>query len=148
MHNIDISPLNIEAFHWLPLSNAQATKDPNQDRRVIIKFVNCKLPKCLLQIKKAISSISYNHLNVTGRVFVNTSLCPYYQFLLGQGKLLVNKKKIHQVLRFMKLLTQRRFFISVTFLSSQRKLVKKSRLFYLFSVASIEIYLVGILPVC
>ena len=100
--------------------------------------------------------MSYIHLNITGRVFVNTSLCPYYRFLWGQWKSLVNKKKIYQVfcledvvfydvLRFMKLLTQRRFFIPVTFLSSWRKLVKKSGLFYLFSVASTEIYLVRIL---
>ena len=41
--------------------------------------------------------MSYNHLNITARVFVNTSLCPYYRFLEGQCKLLVNKKKIHQV---------------------------------------------------
>ena len=41
--------------------------------------------------------MSYNHLNVTGRVFVNTSLCPYYRISWGQCKSLVNKKKIHQV---------------------------------------------------
>ena len=32
-HGIDISPMNIEACHGLPLSNAQATKDPNQCSR-------------------------------------------------------------------------------------------------------------------
>ena len=51
-HGIDISPVDIEACHRLPLSNAQDNKDPNQCKRVIVKFVNCKLPKCLLQIKK------------------------------------------------------------------------------------------------
>ena len=59
-HQINILPMNIEA-----------TKDPNQCKRVI-KFANRKLPECLLQIKKMISSMSYNHLNITGRVFVNT----------------------------------------------------------------------------
>ena len=96
-HGIDISPMDIEACHRLPLSNAQANKDPNQCKRVIVKFVNRKLPERLLQIKKTISSMSYNHLNITGRVFVNTSLCPYYRFLWGQCKSLVNKKKILQV---------------------------------------------------
>ena len=43
--------------------------------------------------------MSYNHVNITGRVCVNTSLCPYYRFLWGHCKLLVNKKKIHQVFR-------------------------------------------------
>ena len=51
-HGIDISPVDIEACHRLPLSNAQDNKDPNQCKRVIVKFVNCKLPKRLLQIKK------------------------------------------------------------------------------------------------
>ena len=96
-HGIDISPVDIEEYHRLPLSNAQGTKDPNQFKRVIAKFVDRKLPKLLLQIKGTISSMSYNHLNITGRVFVNTSLCPYYRFLWGQCKSLVNKKKIHQV---------------------------------------------------
>ena len=96
-HGIDISPMDIEACHRLPNSNAQVNKDPNQCKRVIVKFVNRKLPERLLQIKKTISSMSYNHLNITGRVFVNTSLCPYYRFLWGQCKSLVNKKKIHQV---------------------------------------------------
>ena len=96
-HGIDISPMDIEACHRLPLGNAKAKKDPNQCKRVIVKSVNRKLPQRLLQIKKAISSMSYNHLNITGRVFANTSLCPYYQFLWGQCKSLVNKKKIHQV---------------------------------------------------
>ena len=41
--------------------------------------------------------MSYNHLNITGRVFMNTSLRPYYRFLWGQCNSLENKKKIHQV---------------------------------------------------
>ena len=95
-HRMDISPMDIEACHRLPLSNAQANKDPNQCERVT-KFVDRKLPELLLQIEKARSSVSYNHLNITGRVFLNTSLCSYYCFLWGQCKSLVNKKKIHQV---------------------------------------------------
>ena len=51
-HGIDISPVDIEACHRLPLSNAQANKDPNQCKRVIVKFFNRKLPELLLQIKK------------------------------------------------------------------------------------------------
>ena len=94
-HGIDISPMDIEACHRLPLSNAQANKDPSQCMRVIVKFFNRKLPKRLLQIKKTISSMSYNHFKITGRVFVNTSLCLYYRFLWGQCKSLVNKKKTH-----------------------------------------------------
>ena len=44
--------MDIEVCYRLPLSNAQATKDPNQCKGVIIKFVNHKLSECLLQIKK------------------------------------------------------------------------------------------------
>ena len=51
-HGIDISPMGIEACQRLTFSNAQASKVPNQCKRVIIKFVNRKLPERLLQIKK------------------------------------------------------------------------------------------------
>ena len=57
-HRIDISPMDAEACHRLPLNNAQANKDPNQCKRVIVKFVNCKLPKRLLQIKKTIATVN------------------------------------------------------------------------------------------
>ena len=57
-HRTDISPMDIEAFHSLSLSNAQANKDPNQCKRVIVKFVNRKLPKRLLQIKKTIATVN------------------------------------------------------------------------------------------
>ena len=43
---------NTEACGRLPLSNAQAKKDPNQCKRVIVKLDNRKLPEGLLQIKK------------------------------------------------------------------------------------------------
>ena len=51
-NGIDISLMDTEAWHRLPLSNAQATKVPNQYTRAITKFVKNKLPKHLLQIKK------------------------------------------------------------------------------------------------
>ena len=57
-NGIDISPMDIEACHRLPLSNAQANKDPNQCKRVIVKFVNRKLPKRLLQIKKTTATVN------------------------------------------------------------------------------------------
>ena len=41
--------------------------------------------------------MSHNHLIISGRAFVNTSLYPYYRFLWGQCKSLVHKKKIHKV---------------------------------------------------
>ena len=41
---IDISPMDIEVCQRLPLSNAQANKDPNHYKRVIVKFINRKLP--------------------------------------------------------------------------------------------------------
>ena len=63
-HEIHILTMQIEACHRLLLSNVQATKDPNQCKKVILKFVNRKLPERLQQIKKTISSMSYNHLNI------------------------------------------------------------------------------------
>ena len=43
-HGINISPMDIGVCQRLPLSNAQANKDPNRYKRVIVKFVNRKLP--------------------------------------------------------------------------------------------------------
>ena len=80
-HRTDITPMDIEACHRLPFSNVQAAHNPNQCKRVIVKFLNRKHPERLLQIKKTISSKKYSHLNITSKVSVNTSLCPIYRFL-------------------------------------------------------------------
>ena len=42
--------MDIEQCNRFPLSNAQATKDAKQYKRVIIKIVNRKFPECLPQI--------------------------------------------------------------------------------------------------
>ena len=92
-HRIDITPMDIEACHRLPLSNARATKDHKQFKRVVVKYVNGKHPKHLLEIRIVIFSMSYNHRSITARVFVNTSLCWYYQFLWGHCKSLGEKQE-------------------------------------------------------
>ena len=66
--------MKIEARYQLPFSNVQAAHDTNKCKRVIVKFVNCKHPEHLLQIKKMINSKSNSHLNINSKAFVNTSL--------------------------------------------------------------------------
>ena len=43
-HGISISVMDIELCHRLPLSNAQASKDPNQCERVIVKLSIANFP--------------------------------------------------------------------------------------------------------
>ena len=49
-HGIKITPMDMEACHRVHLSNAQAVKNPNQCKKVILNFVNCKHPERLLQL--------------------------------------------------------------------------------------------------
>ena len=61
----DVSPLDIEGCHRLPLGR-HAT---NFTKRAILKFVNRKHSEAMLLRKKGI--------NKKSKVFVSHSLCPY-----------------------------------------------------------------------
>ena len=82
---IEIGHMDIEGCHRLPLSrnNAGGTK------RVIVKFVNKKHYEDVLRLKKIISSRS--------KVFISTSLCPYYRYLWGKCKDLQRRCIFNQV---------------------------------------------------
>ena len=69
---IEVNPLDTEGCHRLPLErNATSTT-----KQVIVKFVNRKLSKAMLQHKKDI--------NQKSKVFVSHSLCHYYRFFVGK----------------------------------------------------------------
>ena len=82
---IEVNPLDIEGCHRLPLGR-NAT---NTTKQVIVKFVNRKHSKAMLQHKKDI--------NQKSKVFVSHLLCPYYGFLWGKCKELQRKGRINQV---------------------------------------------------
>ena len=83
--DINISPMNIEGCHRLPLGR----NSTNATKQVIAKFVNRKHSEAMLQRKKDINS--------KNKVFVTHSLCPYYRFLWGKCKDLQRKGRISQV---------------------------------------------------
>ena len=68
---------DIEGCHRLPLSR----NSRGHDKKVIVKFVNTKYEEAMLKGKKRISGKNFGHLNVTNKVFVSVSLCPYYRFI-------------------------------------------------------------------
>ena len=72
---IDVDARDIEACHRLPLSR----NSRGQDKSVIVKFVNRKYAGAMLKDKKRISIKNSGHLNITNKVFVFVSLCPYYK---------------------------------------------------------------------
>ena len=82
---IEVNPLDIEGCHRLPLGR-NAT---NTTKQVIVKFVNRKHSKAMLEHKKDI--------NQKSKVFVSHLLCPYYGFLWGKCKELQRKGRINQV---------------------------------------------------
>ena len=77
--NINISPMDIEGCHRLPIGR----NTTNTTKQVIVKFVNQKHSKAMLQQKKDINS--------KNKVFVTHSLYPYYRFLWGKCKDLQRK---------------------------------------------------------
>ena len=82
--DINISPMDIEGCHRLPLGR----NSTNTTKQVIVKFVNRKHSEAMLQRKKDINS--------KNKVFVTHSLCPYYRFLWGKCKDLQSKGRISQ----------------------------------------------------
>ena len=64
---------------------------------MIIKFVNRKHSESLPYKKKSISSRDFSNINVSSRIFVSVSSCPYYRFIWGKCKVLQRRGKIHQV---------------------------------------------------
>ena len=88
---VEIDPKDIEGCHRRPLSRYST----EQDKRVIVKFVNWKLSEALLRDKKRISSKSFNHLNVPNKAFVSVSFCPYYRYIWGRCKDLQRQGQIN-----------------------------------------------------
>ena len=91
--NIDVSEMDIEACHRLPV-RCNAT---NAGKRVIVKFVNQKHAESILSKKIALSSTDFSRLNINNKVYVNLSLCLHYCYLWGWCKDLQHRKMIHHV---------------------------------------------------
>ena len=67
------------------------------NKRVIVKFVNQKYSKGLLYKKKSMSSRDFSNVNISSKILVSVSLCPYYRFIWDKSKYLQRRCKIHQV---------------------------------------------------
>ena len=90
---IDVDVRDIEGCHRLPLSR----NSRGHDKRVIVKYVNWKYAEAMLKDKKRISGKNFGHLNVTNKLFVSVSLCPYYRYIWGKCKDLQRQGKVHHV---------------------------------------------------
>ena len=84
---------DIEGCHPLPLSR----NSRGYDKRVIVKFFNRKYAEAMLKDKKRISGKNFGHLNVTNKVFVSVSLCPYHRYSCSKCKDLQMQGKVHHV---------------------------------------------------
>ena len=75
--NIAVSEMGIDDCHRIPVRR-NAT---NVSNRVIVKFVNCKHAESILSKTFTLSSTGFSRLNINNKLYVNTSLCPYYCYL-------------------------------------------------------------------
>ena len=64
---------------------------------MIVKFVNRKHSESLLFKKKSTSSRDFSNINISSKIFVSVSLCPYYLLIWGKCKDLQRRGKIYQV---------------------------------------------------
>ena len=78
---IDVDTRDIEDCHQLPLSR----NSRGRNKRTIVMFVNWKYVEAMLK-DKLISGKNFGHLNVTNKVLVSVSLCPYYRYIWGKCK--------------------------------------------------------------
>ena len=64
---------------------------------VIVKFSRWKDCQQVWQVKKNLQKIKMEDLDLpgNGKLFINTSLCPYYKVLWSENKKLENTGKIH-----------------------------------------------------
>ena len=83
--NINISPMDLECCHRLPLRR----NSTNATKQLIVKFVNKEHSEAMLQRKK--------DKNSKNKVFVTDPICPYYRSLWGKCKDLQRKSRINQV---------------------------------------------------
>ena len=90
---VEVDHNDIEGCHRLPVSRYI----PDDNKRVIAKFVNRKHSESLLYKKKFISSKDFSNINIPSKIFLSVSLCPYYRFIWGKCKDLQRRGKIHQV---------------------------------------------------
>ena len=65
---VSFSTAHMSKIMRTPIKVGYTTRYTNCQNLAIIKFIDHKLPKCLLQVKKTISSLNYNHLNIAERV--------------------------------------------------------------------------------
>ena len=90
---VEVDQNGIEGCHRLPASRYSRS----DNKRVIVKFVNRKHSKSLLYKRKSISSRDFSNINISSKIFVSVSLCPYYRFIWDKCKDLQRRGKIHQV---------------------------------------------------
>ena len=93
---MEVDQNDIEGCHHL----AASRYSQSDNKRVIIKFINRKHSESLLYKKKSISSTNFSNINISSKIFVSVSLCPYYPFIWGKCKDLQRHLKIYQVFCF------------------------------------------------
>ena len=83
----------------IPSSEIQACHQMADNKRVIIKFCNCKSAiSCLVNRKKLIETNKKDlGFPEETAIFLNESLCPYYRLLFGKCNALRKEKKIKSV---------------------------------------------------
>ena len=74
---------DIEGCHCLPVSRYNR----GDNKRLIVKFVNRKHSETLMYKKRSLSPRDFSNINISSKIFVSVSLCPYYRSCRRQGML-------------------------------------------------------------
>ena len=91
-----ISSNDIEACHRLN------TKNEKSPKKTIVRFVNRKfcdqmhLNKFKLRDNKGNTRSKLKDINIHGKIFINSNLCPYFKFIWGRCKRIYDQKMINR----------------------------------------------------
>ena len=85
--DVHVDPKNVKDCHWL--------KTRNSSRKVIIKLWKRKDVDKTCQAKKKLKSSNLELMGISSPVFINDSLCAYYEKLRTKCRKLWNNKYVH-----------------------------------------------------
>lgn len=93
---VEIYDDDIEACHRLKGKN----NNNNNPKKTIVRFTNRKicdqLHKQKGKLKEGNVKKELKNLNITNNVFINSNLCPYFRFLWGKCKKLLDEKLLNR----------------------------------------------------
>ena len=91
--NVPLKSSDIEACHRL--FKSKKSKNPQQPKVTIVRFVNRKHAELLHRKKKNFKKVSLTDIGLSKhKIYINNNLCPFYSIIMGKASQLFREKKI------------------------------------------------------